>query len=83
MSVATLIANLEARRDTIGAQLAAMTSSSVGGKANSNQPGAADHVEYKDGLYRELKEINEQLIQLDDELNGGGDGGAEIISYGF
>jgi hypothetical protein len=30
-----------------------------------------------------LKEINEQLIQLDDELNGGGDGGAEIISYGF
>ena len=83
MSVSTLITNLETRRDEIGVTLAAMTTSSMGGKADSNQPGAAEHVAFKDGLYRELNEINKQLNMLDDELNGGGDGGAEIIHYGF
>lgn len=73
--------NLCTRRSTILTQLAAMTSSSTGGKPTTNQPGAADHVEYKDGLYRELREIEAMLRMYDEEL-GGNELGASIISEG-
>lgn len=52
------IANLKTRRDAIYAELAALTSTAAGGTLNTSGQGAsADHVGYKDGLYRELKEI--------------------------
>lgn len=55
-------ANLETRRDTITAQLAAMTSASIGAKPNTTGQGQqVDHVAYKDGLYRELEQINKLL----------------------
>ena len=80
--LSTTINNLKTRRATITARLAALDGG-LGDKPSANQPGSAEHVEYKDGLYRELEWIRQQLIVLDDELNGGGDGGAEIIHYGF
>lgn len=75
---AATYALLEGRRDTIIADLNAMTSSSVGGKADTTQPGAAKHVAWKDGLYRELREINLLLQEYDVQINGGG----EVISEG-
>lgn len=80
--LATTIADLKTRRATITARLRALDGG-LGDKPSANQPGSAEHVEYKDGLYRELEWINKQIIILDDELNGGGDGGAEIIHYGY
>ena len=59
--MATLLENLKTRRDAIGDELAALTSSLAGGKPNTTIAGATDHVGYKDGLYRELKEV-EALI---------------------
>ena len=81
-NLSTTIANLKTRRVTITARLAALDGG-LGDKPSANQPGSAEHVEYKDGLYRELEMIDKLLGQLDDELNGGGDGGGEIIHYGF
>ena len=49
--------NLQTRRSAILAELAALSSTAAGGKPNS-QAGGIDHVGYKDGLYRELREIN-------------------------
>lgn len=71
--MATLLENLIARRDAIGAELASMTNASMGGKANN--PGMVDHVGYKDGLYRELREINSQITAAQ--------GPIEIESYGI
>lgn len=71
--MATLLENLITRREAIGAELAALTASSAGGKPNA--PNNADHVGYKDGLYRELREINDQIAALQ--------GTAETESYGF
>jgi hypothetical protein len=55
--------NLTTRKSAILAELAALSSSTAGGRPNINSGGAGtvDHVGYKDGLYRELKEINAQL----------------------
>ncbi len=47
--------NLQARRTAIIAELAALTSSKAGGLPNQS---GIDHVGYKDGLYRELKELD-------------------------
>jgi len=59
---ATNWAELETRRDTITAQLAAMLSTSVGGKPNTTGQGQQlDHVAYKKGLYDELRDIRELL----------------------
>lgn len=60
--MATLLENLIARQNAIGEELAALTSCSAGGKPNA--PGNVDHVGYKDGLYRELREIERQIIAL-------------------
>lgn len=55
--------NLQLRRSAILAELAALSSFTAGGRPNVNGGGAGtvDHVGYKDGLYRELKEINSQI----------------------
>lgn len=59
--MATLLDNLKARRDAIGAELAALTSAKPGGTADTTGGEGLSHVAYKDGLYRELKELNEQI----------------------
>ena len=78
----TYITNLVTRRDTIAAQLAALTSAAgtVGSKPNlSHTDGgtAIDHERYKEGLYKELREINQQIedamrieAMLDDDDDG-------------
>lgn len=68
------------RRSTVLTQLNSMTSSSVGGKADTNQPGSAEHVAYRLSLYEELKMLNGLLEEYDIELNGGS---VEIISEGI
>jgi len=75
---ATDVAKLQTRRTTILTQLNAMTATSVGGNANSRQPGGVDHVGYKDGLYRELEQIEKLLDMYDDYINGAD----ETINYG-
>lgn len=72
--MATLLENLITRRNAIGEELAALTASGAGGKPNS--PGNVDHVGYKDGLYRELKEINQQIVAA-------GGGSFEVTSTMF
>jgi hypothetical protein len=59
--------NLEARRDSICEELAALNASNPGGRPNiaGGGPGTVDHVGYKDGLYRELSEINRQIAAIE------------------
>ena len=72
---------LLARRATIVAELTtlSLTAPQPGSKPNlTNTDGgtAIDHVGYKDGLYRELKEINELLkdaSNVDSALDGAND----------
>lgn len=59
--------NLIARQTAIGVELAELTSSAAGGKPDASKSGV-QHVAYKDGLYRELAQIREELRELD--LNG-------------
>lgn len=62
--MATAIENLMTRRDAICVELAALSVTKAGGKPNVSADGqSTDHVGYKDGLYRELKSI-EEAIQL-------------------
>lgn len=75
---ATSYALLEARRTAIIARINAWSEGDVGDKADTTQPGAARHVAYKDGLYRELMQINQLLSAYDNEINGGG----EVLSEG-
>lgn len=57
--MATDLANLMTRRSAIYAELAALNDQKAGGKPNASGAGTGiDHVGYKDGLYRELKELN-------------------------
>lgn len=60
----TAAENLITRRDAICSELAALTSSKAGGAPNTSGGESMDHVGYKDGLYRELDKINQQLAQL-------------------
>ena len=56
--------NLTARRDAICTELAALTSAKPGGAPNTSGGESMDHVGYKDGLYRELAQINQQIAQI-------------------
>jgi hypothetical protein len=82
-TVATYLDNLIARRNAISAELAALGVSKAGGLPNTTGAGSGtDHVGYKDGLIRELKEVNE-LIK-DAMSNGGGTGDPwEVTTVGF
>lgn len=78
--MATAIENLLTRRDAIAAELAALGVTKAGGKPNVSADGqSTDHVGYKDGLYRELKSIEEaiQMIQSRDS------GPFAVESYGY
>jgi hypothetical protein len=69
--VATLLENLITRRNAIGVELAALGVTKAGGLPNTSGAGAGvDHVGYKDGLYRELAEINKLIA----EQRASGDG---------
>ena len=73
--MATELENLKTRRATITARLAALTDGTgIGDKPNANGGQAVDHVGYKDGLYRELAEINKLIAHLiaTDVDSGGG-----------
>lgn len=71
----TIVANLQTRRATVAAQLAAMTSTSVGGKPNASGTDVnVDHVGYRQSLLQELADINAQLAILDPGI---------VISEGF
>ena len=61
------LSDLQTRRDSIAAELAALTSTKAGGKPNNDTGGEGaeiDHVGYKDGLYRELREINDLIAAI-------------------
>ena len=74
--MATLAENLVTRRDAIGVELAAMGPTKVGGLADAiGNPLRIAHVAYKDALYRELKEINDQLGKIG--------GPVQVDSYGI
>ena len=62
----TDLENLQTRRTAIYAELAALDSTKAGGKPNisGGGGGVVDHVSYKDGLYRELGFLNEQIAAL-------------------
>lgn len=56
------------RRDAICAELAALSSSTAGGKPNSSGGGDMVHVDhqgYKRSLYEELREINATLAAIE------------------
>ena len=66
--MATLVENLIARRNAIGVELAALSTTKAGGLPNASGAGTGiDHVGYKDGLYRELEQINKQISMLDSD----------------
>lgn len=65
--MATDVENLKTRRSAIYTELAALTASKAGGKPNTTGEGTGvDHVGYKDGLYRELKMLNELIASAED-----------------
>jgi hypothetical protein len=71
MMATAWIANLVTRREAICAELAALTASAAGGKPNnSSEGGGTDHVGYKDGLYRELAQIDKMLAEAGVDANG-------------
>jgi hypothetical protein len=79
--MATDLENLKTRRSAIYAELAALAAGKAGGNPNQKDVGI-DHAGYKDGLYRELREINALLG------DGGGFGGEspscfEVASEGY
>ena len=60
--MATNLANMKTRQAAIYVELAAIDATKAGGNPNSSlDGGGVDHVGYKDGLYRELKFIEERL----------------------
>lgn len=73
--MATLLENLITRRDAIGVELAALTSSLAGGKPNAAGPNVVDHVGYKDGLYRELEWIEARIAAAS--------GPTEVVTEGY
>lgn len=82
--MATLLENLIARRDAIGVELAALSVRAAGGLPNAQGLGAGtDHVGYKDGLYRELKQLREEIAELEDEEASATDGPWEFEQAGF
>lgn len=70
-----LVEDLITRRDAIGAELAALATTKAGGKPNAAGTNQVDHVGYKDSLYRELRELNEQIATAQ--------GPVEVVTYGI
>lgn len=63
--MATYRENLIIRREAVAAELAALDSTKLGGKANvKHEDGGTtiDHIQYKKSLYEELKAIDDELL---------------------
>ena len=60
--MSTDLENLQARRTSILAELAALDANAPGGLPNG--PPGIDHVGYKDSLYRELEQIERRIAAL-------------------
>lgn len=73
--MATVLQNLMTRKANIAAELAAMVSTSAGGKPDAGKSGVG-HVAYRMSLLEELKAI-EELI--DKESMNSGDGNATVF----
>lgn len=63
--MATDLENAKIRRSAIYAELAALGPTKAGGLPNTSGANSIDEVGYKDGLYRELRDLNELIGQLD------------------
>jgi len=63
--MATDLDNAKARRSAIYAELAALGPTKAGGLPNMTGSNSTDEVGYKDGLYRELRELNALITSLD------------------
>ena len=62
----TNIENLKTRRTNIYTELAAMASTTAGGKPTYNIDGQfVDHTNYRLGLYKELEAIQKMVNQLE------------------
>ena len=60
--MATLYENLITRRNAIGVELAAMSTTTAGGKPTYSADGqSVNHVEYRKSLYEELAYIDKQI----------------------
>lgn len=77
----TLRENLITRQNAIGEELAAMSATTAGGKPDASKAGV-QHRAYKDGLYAELTQIQEQLDRLDLNATDGNTTVFEILSIG-
>lgn len=75
MATTTLLANLKARREEIGEELAALTNATIGGKPNSSGGATVDHVNWRLSLYKELEEIDRQIARYEGGM-------AESVTYG-
>ncbi len=64
----TVLADLKTRRTAVAAELAALSSTSPGGKPTYSKEGqSVDHVGYRRSLYEELDKLDE-LIAKNDRL---------------
>ena len=84
MSNQSYLTGLRTRRDAISAELAALNGSGAGGKPNTDGTGInVDHVGYKDGLYRELRELNGLIKNAEADVlaDGGSIGIVESTEY--
>ncbi|QDV78081.1 hypothetical protein [Botrimarina mediterranea] len=75
MATTDLLANLKARREEIGVELAALTNATIGGKPNAGSANQVDHVGWRLSLYKELEEIDRQIARYEG-------GFAESVTYG-
>lgn len=83
LTAAQQAAKLRTRRDAILTELAALTTSGAGGLPNASGDGVTvDHVGYKDGLYRELAEI-EKLLRSLPGVSGDGGGYGVVEHRGY
>lgn len=75
MATTDLLANLKARREQIGVELAELTKTAIGGKPNAGSANQVDHVGWRLSLYKELEEIDRQIARYEG-------GFAESVTYG-
>lgn len=78
--MATLLENLQARKEAIGVELAAMGPTKAGGLPDATKSGVG-HVAYRMSLLEELKQLNDTINQ--EQINAQQDaGGYEFLSIG-
>lgn len=69
MSAATRLANLEARRTAVTAELAALDTTKAGGLPNTDGVGVnVDHTDYKRSLYEELERLEKLIDEAEDDV---------------